>query len=69
MELDHVYPDITIHLTLFNAVIEDDETPEKLEHNDIKFITPAEIPQYNFCPADKEILKRLSKDCSYKQNC
>ncbi len=33
--------------------------PKKLEHNDIRWITPAEIPQYNFCSADTEILKRL----------
>lgn len=59
MELDHVYPDITIHLTLFNAEIENGEEPKMLEHNDIRFITPAEIPQYEFCPADKEILKKI----------
>lgn len=61
MEVDHVYPDITIHLTLFNAVIDGDEEPQLLEHNDIKFITPAEIPQYNFCPADKEILNKITE--------
>ena len=68
MEVTHEYPDLTVHLTLFNATIVDGE-PQKLEHNDIKWITPSEIPNYEFCPADKEILKRLSKDCSYKQNC
>ena len=56
-ELDHVYPDITIHLTLFNARLCGE--PKKLEHNDIRFITPSEIPQYNFCPADKEILEKI----------
>lgn len=58
MEVDHVYPDITIHLTLFNAVLSGGE-PKKLEHNDIRFITPDEIPQYEFCPADKEILAKI----------
>ena len=57
-EVDHVYPDITIHLTLYNAKITNG-TPEKLEHNDIKWITAAEISNYNFCPADEEIMKRL----------
>ena len=33
--------------------------PLKLEHNDIKWITPREIPDYDFCPADEEILKRI----------
>lgn len=59
MELDHEYPDIFIHLTLFNAEIENDEEPVMLEHNDIRFITPDEIPYYEFCPADEEILKKI----------
>ena len=59
MDVMHEYPDLTVHLTLFNAIISDGE-PQKLEHNDIKWITPSEIPNYEFCPADKEILKRIS---------
>ena len=34
--------------------------PQKLEHNDIKWITPIEIPNYDFCPEDEEILKKIS---------
>ena len=62
-EVDHVYPDITIHLTLFNARLTGDE-PKMIEHNDIKFILPAEIPQFEFCPADDEILKKIICDFS-----
>lgn len=58
MTVTHEYPDITITLTLFNATIKQG-VPRKLEHNDIKWITPAEIPQYHFCPADTEILKQI----------
>ena len=58
MEVDHVYPDITVHLVLFNAVIASG-TPKMLEHNDIKWINPSQIPEYDFCPADVEILARL----------
>ncbi|MBQ2847489.1 MAG: (deoxy)nucleoside triphosphate pyrophosphohydrolase [Clostridia bacterium] len=61
MEVDHEYPDITIHLTLFNAEIREG-TPQRLEHNDIRCITPDEIPQYRFCPADDEILKKIISD-------
>ena len=60
MELIHEYPDITVHLTLFNATIAEDE-PKKLEHNDIRWITPTEIPNYEFCPADEEILKEITR--------
>ena len=58
MEVVHEYPDITVHLTLFNASIAIG-VPQKLEHNDIKWITPCEIPMFDFCPADKEILERI----------
>lgn len=58
MDLVHEYSDVTIHLTLFNASIAEG-TPQKLEHNDIRWITREEIPQYEFCPADADILKKL----------
>ena len=58
MEVTHEYPDITVHLTLFNATIAEGE-PKNLEHNDIRWITPSEIPNYEFCPADVEILKKI----------
>lgn len=60
MEIIHEYPDITVHLTLFNAMIAEG-VPQKLEHNDIKWIKPAEILNYNFCPADEEILLELQR--------
>ena len=57
-EAVHEYPDITVHLTLFNASIAEGE-PQKLEHNDIQWISPNEIPNYLFCPADEEILREI----------
>ena len=58
MDVTHEYPDITVRLTLFNAAIDEGE-PQKLEHNDIRWITPSEITNYDFCPADVEILKKI----------
>lgn len=60
MELTHKYPDVAIHLTLFYAEIIKG-VPQLLEHNAIRWITPNEISQYEFCPADKEILEQISK--------
>lgn len=60
MEVTHEYPDITVHLTLFNALIVSG-VPEKLEHNDIRWITVDEIDTLEFCPADDVILKRLKQ--------
>ena len=61
MDVVHEYPDINVHLTLFNATIAEG-VPQKLEHNDIRWITPAEIPNYDFCPADEEIIALLMKN-------
>lgn len=60
MELTHEYPDLTVHLTLFHAVIEHGE-PQQLEHNDLRWITTKEIDSYDFCPADVDILERLKQ--------
>ena len=59
MEVIHEYPDMNVYLTLFKCTILHGE-PKLLEHNDIKWITPAEISNYEFCPADVEILKKIS---------
>ncbi|WP_304642841.1 (deoxy)nucleoside triphosphate pyrophosphohydrolase [uncultured Oscillibacter sp.] len=58
MEVDHDYPDLNVHLTLFNAVIIEG-TPRMLEHHDIRWIAVNEMPQYEFCPADEIILRKL----------
>ena len=58
MDVVHEYPDLTVHLTLFNAEISEG-TPQMLEHNDIRWITVEEIDRYDFCPADEGILRKL----------
>ena len=60
LTVEHVYPDLTVRLTIYSAVA---LTPvKKLEHNDLRWITVREIDGYDFCPADKEILERIKKD-------
>lgn len=58
LDVVHEYPDITVHLTLFNAKIAEG-IPQKLEHNDIRWIAVGDIPQYEFCPADKAMIEKL----------
>ena len=60
MDVIHKYPDLTVHLTLFNATLFD-SAPQRLEHNDIKWITTSEISNYEFCSADEEILKKITE--------
>ena len=57
-EVVHKYPDITVHLTVFYAEIADGE-PKLLEHNDLRWITPDEIENFDFCPADETILEKI----------
>ena len=61
MEVNHVYPDITVHLTLFNCKILEGDI-KLLEHNDASWITVDEIDSYHFCPADEAILRKLKKE-------
>ena len=58
MEVVHEYPDLTVRLTLMKASIASGE-PKLLEHSDLRWITAEEIPDFDFCPADREILERL----------
>lgn len=60
MELIHEYPDLTVRLSLFNAVISEG-VPEKLEHNDVRWITTQQVDEYEFCPADVDILEQLKQ--------
>lgn len=58
MEVVHEYPDITVHLTLFNTLLVAGSVC-LLEHNDSRWITRDEIDSYEFCPADTEILSAI----------
>ncbi|MEA5059067.1 MAG: (deoxy)nucleoside triphosphate pyrophosphohydrolase [Clostridia bacterium] len=58
MEVVHAYPDLTVCLTLYHAAIAEG-VPQALEHLAIRWITIHEIPEYDFCPADEQILLRL----------
>ena len=58
MDVTHTYPELTVHLTLFEARLLRG-VPRLLEHNDMKWITAGEIDDYPFCPADRVILDRL----------
>lgn len=61
MQVVHNYPDICIRLTIFKAEITEGE-PKPIEHLALKWITPADIKNYSFCPADRNILRKISKD-------
>ena len=59
-ELDVTITVGDVFMTLFHASIAEG-TIRLLEHNAIAWITPAEIPDYDFCPADEDINKQIIK--------
>ena len=60
IEVIHEYPDINVCLTIFNAEIVSGEI-KLLEHVAIKWITKDEIDNYDFCPADVDILAKIKE--------
>jgi 8-oxo-dGTP diphosphatase len=60
MEVVHEYPDILIRLTLFHCTIAQGQ-PQALEHNDLAWIHPSKIDNYEFCPADTDILAEIKR--------
>lgn len=58
MDVIHEYPDLTVHLILFHAAISGGQI-KLLEHHDSRWITAEEIEDYDFCPADEEILGKI----------
>ena len=60
MDVTHAYPDLTVHLTLYEAQIESGE-PKKLEHHDIRWITVQEMDELEFCPADQVFLDEIRR--------
>lgn len=61
MQVTHEYPDIQIRLSLYEAVIASGQLRGK-EHEALCWILPREIPDFEFCPADKDIIDRIRRE-------
>lgn len=59
-EVTHAYPDLTVRLFLFHSRIVDG-TPKRLEHADFAWVDPRKLQQYDFCPADFDIIARMTE--------
>lgn len=66
MDVSHVYPDMTVHVTLIEAAIISGE-PRMLEHSDIRWITAEETSEYDFCPADTVFLEKLAGSANHRK--
>lgn len=56
----HEYEDIIVNLFIYHTKIISG-TLQKIEHNDIRWISPQEIDQYEFCPADVDVLQLIKE--------
>ncbi len=56
-DVTHEYPDVTVHLTLYQTVFGGE--PQRIEHLAFAWILPAQIGQYEFCPADVPLLEKI----------
>ncbi len=57
-ETDYDGPDISIRLSLYESVLTE-KGPEALEHSEIRWFAPGEIPWETLCPADRTLLENI----------
>lgn len=55
----HEYPEKTINLILISCSPKAGSSPKALEHQDIRWVTPTDMRQMPFCPADSELIEKL----------
>ena len=54
----HEYPEKTIRLTLISCTPKPDSTPRALEHQQIRWVTRAEMDTLDFAPADQDLIQK-----------
>ena len=60
LELTHVYPEVTVHLTVFCAELRSGQ-PQALEHRALRWVTAEEAGRLPLSPADVPILRQIEK--------
>lgn len=60
LEVTHEYPDLLIHMTVFHCVIPTG-APQLLEHADFRWIHPSQTAGFDFCQADRAVVKEIKR--------
>lgn len=60
MEVTHPYPDLLVRLFLYHARIVSG-APRKLEHAALAWADPMRLSDYDFCPADTDIIATMAQ--------
>jgi len=55
----HEYPEKTIRLTLIACTPKPGSVPKALEHQQIRWVTRAEMDSLDFAPADRELIEKV----------
>ncbi|ACY17985.1 (deoxy)nucleoside triphosphate pyrophosphohydrolase [Haliangium ochraceum] len=58
-EHHHAYPHYDVHMTMFSCQLEGDEEPQAANVNDLRWVSSAELRDYEFPPADETTMNRL----------
>lgn len=58
---EYSYPDKTIEFTFFNGRIVSGE-PEMRVHEEMAWVLPSQLKEYEFCPADVGLVQKLAAD-------
>lgn len=56
----HAYPDRDVHLIFLLGEIEGEVTLHSM-HTELKWVTPAALREYAFCPADTAVIEKIIK--------
>lgn len=54
--VEYAYPDVTVRLSLLSCHVEEGR-PQKLEHQEIRWVTEEEAKAFALCPADRILLE------------
>lgn len=58
--LTHDYASFSVKIAFYECEVSSGE-PAAVEHSDIRWVQPGELKDYEFCPADSELIKMLSE--------
>lgn len=60
-EVTHMYSDVCVHLTLLEAEAISGEV-RALEHSEIRWVRTEQLPDFDLCPADRELVQRMAEN-------
>ena len=60
-QVEYDYPAMHLSMQVYTAQILSG-TPKRLEHMEMKWVSPDQLGEFTFCPADREILDKIAAE-------